>query len=442
MHLVWHRGDLRIHDHPALTTALSRGPVLGIVVLDESILSGTSARRRAWFYANVQALRESYRQRGGTLLVRKGTPWNVLPELVASTGAEAVHALASYTPYGLLRDQKTEASLHRPLYWHPGCYLYEPGTVSKDDGTPYTVYTPFRKRAQKSPLPEPLPSPTKIESPTTAELGTIPEEASDIPLPDAGESKALELLERFLNGGLAHYHLERDGLDGSGVSRLSVYLTLGVLSPRLAASLAAKRGGPGAESWIRELLWRDFMADLLYHYPHMRTEAFDRRWNDLPWQNDPELFEAWCRAKTGIPVIDAAMRELKTTGWISNRPRMIVAQFLVKHLLLPWQWGEKIFKEWLLDGDTANNLGGWHWAGGLGVDAAPYFRVFNLVTQATKHDPEGSWLRRWHPESGGNPEPVSPLIDIAAARARYLEAAKQLSRRPSDLPAPRDPLRR
>jgi deoxyribodipyrimidine photo-lyase len=415
---------------------------LGVVILDDAILNATSARRRAWFYENVRALRESYRQRSGTLLVRRGTPWNVLPELVISTGAEAVHALTSYTPYGLLRDQKTEAALKRPLYWHPGGYLYEPGSVTKKDGTPYTVYTPFRKRAQKRSLPEPLPSPPRISSPSGADIGKIPEEVSDIPLPEAGESKALELLERFLSGGLPHYHLERDGLDGSGVSRLSTYITLGTLSPRLAASLAAKRGGAGAESWINELLWRDFMADLLYHYPHMRTEAFDRRWNDLPWQNDPEPFDAWRHARTGVPVIDAAMRELKETGWISNRSRMIVAQFLVKYLLLPWQWGEEIFKAWLLDGDTASNLGGWHWAGGLGVDAAPYFRVFNLVTQATKHDPDGTWLRRWHPESGGNPEPTSPLIDLPAARARYLEAAKQLSRQPSDLPAHRDPLGR
>jgi deoxyribodipyrimidine photo-lyase len=239
-----------------------------------------------------------------------------------------------------------------------------------------------------------------------------------------------------LERGLDSYHQDRDRLDGSGASRLSPYLTIGVLSPRLVAARAEGVGGRGAEKWIAELLWRDFMADLLYHYPHLRTEAFDRRWQKLPWREDRDLYELWKQGRTGVPVVDAAMRELKATGWISNRARMVAAQFLVKHLLLPWQWGERLFRNWLLDGDAANNLGGWQWAAGLGVDAAPYFRVFNLETQGERHDHDGSWLNRWVPESGGSPHAHDPIVDLSEARRHYLAVAKKASKVAADVPPP------
>ena len=436
MQLVWHRGDLRVHDHPALSTAVADGPALGLVVLDPNILENTSARRRAWFKANVVALRKAYSSRGGTLLVRTGPPWEVVPAVAVQTSATAVHAITSYTPYGLHRDERTEAAQGIPLHWHPGNHVYEPGTVTKDDGTPYVVYSAFARRARHEPVPRPVAAPEAIPGPRVAHGGDVPEDESDIPLPPAGEEVALASFQRFLGEGLRSYHEDRDRLDGSGTSRLSPYLTIGVLSPRLAAVGAEGVGGRGAEKWTAELLWRDFMADLLYHYPHLLTEAFDRRWQALPWREDGELFEAWKQGRTGVPVVDAAMRELRASGWISNRARMVTAQFLVKYLLLPWQWGEKVFREWLLDGDAANNAGGWQWAGGLGVDAAPYFRVFNLESQGQRHDPEGKWLRRWVPESGGSPRAHESIVDLVEARRLYLEEAKAVSAAPTDVPPP------
>ncbi|MCS7067043.1 MAG: deoxyribodipyrimidine photo-lyase [Meiothermus sp.] len=434
MNLVWHRADLRLHDNPALGQALKEGPVLGLVVLDPNILQNTSPRRRAWFYQNVAALREGYARRGGVLLVRQGLPWEVLPQMVGALGVKQVYAVRNFTPYARFRDQKVGSVLPGRVNWLDGQYIHEPGAILKPEGGPYTVFTPFSKRwwaARKPVLLEAPPHLPAVSLPPGFDLGVIPEEASDVPLPPVGEEAALGALEVFLRDKLPRYHQTRDGLAGEGVSRLSYYFTLGVLSPRLAARRALQVGGEGALKWVNELCWRDFSGDLLYHRPEMLTQAFDPRWNDLPWNDDGELFSAWLHGQTGIPVVDACMRELRATGFLSNRGRMVVAQFAVKLALLPWQKCERAFRDLLLDGDNASNLQGWHWAGGLGVDAAPYFRVFNLVTQAETHDPGGAWLRRWVPESGGRPEPYkAQALDLDLARRRYLAAAGQIAKKP------------
>jgi deoxyribodipyrimidine photo-lyase len=187
--------------------------------------------------------------------------------------------------------------------------------------------------------------------------------------------------------------------------------------------------GAGAEKWLIELCWRDFSGDLLWHHPHMAEQAFDPRWDGLPWRDDEALFDAWLHGRTGIPVVDACMRELRATRFVSNRARMVCAQFAVKLALLPWRRCERAFRDLLLDGDTASNLQGWQWAAGLGVDAAPYFRVFNMATQARTHDPDGAWLRCWVPECGGEPAPYgAPVLDPAAARRRYLGVAVAIAR--------------
>lgn len=429
MNLIWHRADLRLHDNPALTQALRAGPTVGLVVLDSEILEATSPRRRAWFAQNVAALRQAYAQRGGHLLVRQGRPWEVLPQVAGQLQAKEVYVTRNYTPYARLRDEKVEAALGRKLRGFAGQYIHEPGSILKPDGGPYTVFTPYSKRwwAATSPqLPEAPLQFLPVELPIAE--GEIPTYTSDIPLPPVGEEAALHILSRFLDTRLENYHLQRDRLDGSGVSRLSYYFTLGVLSPRLAAQQALRRGGEGARKWVAELAWRDFSGDLLWHRPSMRTQSFDPRWEKLGWHHDQELFEAWKQGQTGIPVVDGCMRELNATGFMSNRGRMVVAQALVKLFLLPWTWGERWLKDQLLDGDTASNLQGWQWAGGLGVDAAPYFRVFNMTAQAAQHDPKGDWLRRWVPESGGNPEPYNPVIDLEAARRRYLVLAERIAK--------------
>ncbi|RDI96006.1 deoxyribodipyrimidine photo-lyase [Meiothermus sp. QL-1] len=433
MNLVWHRADLRLHDNPALHQALAQGPLVGLVVLDPQILENTSPRRRAWFYQNVRALRKAYQQRGGTLLVRTGPPWVVLPQVAEALGVRQVFAVRNTTPYAHFRDAKVAAALGRPLHLLPGQYVLEPDRLTKPDGTPYTVFTPFSKRWWAHLAPAPLEAPQRfppVALPPGVEMGEVPEEAPGIPLPPAGEEAALRALEDFLANKLPFYAKTRDALDGKGVSRLSYYFTLGVLSPRLAVQRALRVGGEGAQKWVNELCWRDFSGHLLHHHPEMMRRAIDPRWEALPWNDDLELFQAWLEGQTGIPVVDAAMRELRATGFLSNRGRMVVAQFAVKLALLPWQKCERAFRDLLLDGDNASNLQGWQWAGGLGVDAAPYFRVFNLIGQAEQHDPEGSWLERWVPESEGRPGPYkTPLVDLAKARQRYLEAAQRIARR-------------
>lgn len=432
MNLVWHRADLRLHDNLALTEALQSGPALGLVVLDPNILQNTTPRRRAWFYQNTAALREAYARRGGTLLVRTGLPWEVLPQVVAELGIQKVFAVHNSTPYARYRDAQVADALHGRIGWFDGQYIHEPDAIVKPDGGPYTVFTPYSRRWWAATQSTLLEAPTyfpPLNLPPGYGLGSIPQEASDIPLPPVGEEAALRVLEVFLRDKLPTYHQTRDGLAGEGVSRLSCYFTLGVLSPRLAAQKALQVGGEGARKWVNELCWRDFSGDLLYHRPQMMTQAFDPRWEYLPWNDDSELFEAWLEGQTGIPVVDGCMRELQATGFLSNRGRMVVAQFAVKLALLPWQKCERAFRNLLLDGDNASNLQGWHWAGGLGVDAAPYFRVFNLVTQAETNDPKGEWLKRWVPESGGSARPYkTPVLDLDVARRRYLAAAEKIAK--------------
>lgn len=418
MFLVWHRADLRLADHPALWEALRSGPLVGLVVLDPNNLAAASPRRRAWFLENVRTLREAYRKRGGSLWVRQGLPWEEVPKAARALSAKAVYALKSYTPYGRHRDQRVREALPVPLHLLPAPHLIPP-----DLPRAYRVYTPFSRNFQG--VDPPLPEPEAL--PSGPEEGEIPRESPDIPLPEPGEGAAWEKLLSFLEDKLPRYPQERDRLDGEGGSRLSPYFTLGVLSPRQAAWEALKRGGEGARKWVSELLWRDFSYHLLYHFPWMRERALDARYEALPWQEDEELFLAWYLGKTGVPLVDAAMRELHATGFLSNRARMAVAQFAVKYLLLPWQKAEARFKDLLLDGDTPQNLQGWQWAGGLGVDAAPYFRVFNLVEQGRRHDPEGAWLRRWAPEYPSY-EPKEPVVDLGEARRRYLELAQRLVR--------------
>lgn len=415
MYVVWHRADLRLGDHPALQEALRQGTVVGLVVLDPNNLKTTS-RRRAWFLENVRALREAYRKRGGSLWVLEGYPWEKVPESVKKLKAHAVYALASYTPYGLYRDARVRDALSNPLHLIPATHLIPP-----DLPKGYRVYSRFRRHFQGTAAP--LPVPEKL--PWVGEEGEIPLETSDIHLPEAGEEAAQRELTSFLEQKLGRYHLDRDRLDGEGGSKLSYYFTLGVLSSRQAAWEALKREGEGAKKWVSELLWRDFSYHLLYHFPAMTEKPLDPRFALLPWSQDEDLFRAWYHGKTGVPLVDAAMRQLWSTGFVSNRARMVVAQFAVKYLLLPWKRAEKAFKDLLVDGDTCQNVQGWQWAGGLGVDAAPYFRVFNPVEQGRKHDPEGTWLQRFAPEYPSY-EPKNPVVELQEARRRYLSLAQKL----------------
>jgi deoxyribodipyrimidine photo-lyase len=433
--IVWHRGDLRTHDHPALVTALQTGPAIGLVVFDDNILYATSARRRALFALHVSALRASCASRGGLLFVRTGKPEEVLPQFVREVAQRipvaGIHALRSYSPCGTARDRAVANATLVPIHWHDGLYVHSPGTIRTTSNSAFSVYAAYRKAWRAAGVPEPFDSPRNIDSPAQlapVPIGEIPSYESDVILPAAGEDNALRRATSFLDKRVANYGDTRDKLDGSGSSQLSVDITIGALSTRTIVAAAWERRGAGPAKWIDEIIWRDFLADMLFHRPELVTEPFSTRWNAFQWNESESDFAAWRDGRTGIPAVDAAMRQLHHAGWISNRARMVAAQFLTKHLRIHWTRGARVFHDWLLDGDVASNTGNWQWSAGLGIDNAPYFRVFNPVTQATQHDPDGAWIRKWVPESNGDPRPQpNAIVDLKHARREYLAEAARTS---------------
>jgi deoxyribodipyrimidine photo-lyase len=464
--LWWIRRDLRLADNQALAAALSHGPrVIPVFVLDPTLLDSAymGEKRLAFLFGGLRTLDEDLRQRGGQLILRRGDPSEELASLVEGTGAEAIYAEEDHSPYARQRDQRVAERL--PLTLTPGLTVQPADAVRKADGDPYVVYTPYRRSWKALPMPRPrdvLPAPASIQVPS--ELGSLkipaePALPAGVPFP-WGEAEAHRRLERFLEGGdppVYRYASGRDRLDLDGTSRLSPYLRFGMISARQAvvSALHAIEAAPdsdaeeGAQTWLDELIWREFYISILHHFPEVRQGSFRPEYRDLAWENDEDAFQAWCQGRTGYPVVDAAMRQLVETGWMHNRARMIVASFLVKDLLIDWRWGERFFMQHLVDGDPAANNGGWQWSAGTGTDAAPYFRIFNPVLQGQKHDPEGVYIRRWVPELADVPDKYlhapwempehlqedvgcvigqdypAPIIDHSWARTRTLEAFRQ-----------------
>jgi deoxyribodipyrimidine photo-lyase len=438
----WVRRDLRLNDNPTLQESLSAGPVLPVFIFDAGLFERASEARRNFLTTSLQVLNRSLQERGSYLVIRRGDPGAVLRELLAETGADRIFAEEDYTPYARKRDAKIAADL--PLTLIPGQLVHAPGQVLKADGTPYTVFTPFSKVWKKTIPPHiaPIPVQEQIATIDGIRAGTIPEapEHPDFP---AGEMAARQRLDRFLADGVFAYQETRNRYDLEGTSRLSPYLHFGLLSLRTAVfgALQAMRQAEdqerakSAEIWLNELIWREFYVHILYHFPYVLKRSFRSQYDRIRWANDEGDFAAWKAGQTGFPVVDAAMRQLKETGWMHNRLRMIVASFLVKNLLVDWRWGEQWFMENLVDGDVAANNGGWQWTAGTGTDAAPYFRVFNPVLQSKKFDPEGEFIRKWIPklahldakvihapwekmeQTPGYPEPI---IDLKFSRERAL----------------------
>jgi deoxyribodipyrimidine photo-lyase len=400
----WLRRDLRLTDNAALHASLEAGSVIPVFILDPTFDSA-SARRKEFLYEGLHALDKELRERNSYLVIRTGQPLEVLRQLMQETGATQIFAEEDFTPYARKRDLAIEHYL--PLTLVSGQTVHRPTAVLKADGNPYTVYTPYSK-AWKAKLPVQIklyPAPEKINTPSNIHSEPLPGYKVS-PLFVADEKEALVRLEEFLFKKIYLYGEDRNRMDLDGTSSLSPYLRFGMLGLRQAVSvaqqaLAEARGGASsksAEVWLNELIWREFYIQILYHFPHVSKTAFNPSLANIPWRNDESEFQAWKDGRTGVPVVDAAMRQLKEIGWMHNRARMIVASYLVKDLLIDWRWGEAWFMENLLDGDVAANNGGWQWTAGTGTDAAPYFRIFNPILQSAKFDPHGDYIRKWIPE--------------------------------------------
>ena len=447
--VVWFRRDLRLSDHAALTEAIAGArTVVPLFVLDEQLLTRV-APARAWFLLGALAeLDRSLRERGSGLIVRGGDPAETVPQVAREVDASVVLASGDVTPYARTRDVAVAAALRREgrsLELREGLMLADPASVRTGAGRPYTVFTPFWRKLQQEPRRSLLPPPTSITSPTDllAEPFEAPQEPPLPGLPGPGETAAQARLERWVATGLADYGGGRERLDGSGSSQLGADLHFGTLSPRQVEA-AAEELGPEAEPFTRQLAWRELYHHHLYHQaseprpPSALVSAFRAE------ADDPQAVAAWREGRTGIPTVDAGMRQLVATGWMSNRARLITASFLTRHLLMDWRIGERHFLAHLIDGDVANNRGGWEWSAGVGLDAQPWFRILNPVRQGQRFDPDGRWVRQWLPELAEvpdryihapweSPQPVSgypaPIVDLAEGRARALAAFRAATQR-------------
>lgn len=421
--LLWFRRDLRLTDLPALLDAAGGdAEVLACFVLDPRLTASSGPRRLAHLQAALHQLDAAL---GGRLHVAAGLPHQCIPVLATRVGATSVHISADYSPFGVRRDAAVRAALGPvPLVASGSPYLVAPGRVTKADGTPYRVFTPYFQAWLRHGWRRPADT-----GPDTARWIALPGGAAVPaagPQPGTGESAALAQWREFVDGGLPGYARNRDRPDLDLSSRMSVHLKFGTIHPRtLAADL-----GAADQAYLRELAFRDFYAAVLHFWPASAWHNWNRAFDRIQVDDDAaarSAFERWKAGSTGFPIVDAGMRQLNQTGFMPNRVRMITASFLVKDLHLPWQWGARWFLEQLSDGDLASNQHGWQWCAGSGTDAAPYFRVFSPSAQAAKFDPAGDYVRRWVPELGG-PDYPAPMVDHATERLEALRRFEALGR--------------
>ncbi|WP_028454950.1 cryptochrome/photolyase family protein [Chitinilyticum litopenaei] len=412
--LVWLRRDLRLHDHAALYHALKSGqPVIPVFVFDTDILAGLPKddRRVEFIWESLKQLKAELLKHGGDLVVRHGRACELIPQLAAEFGASAVYTNHDYEPSAIYRDQcVTKALAEKGLQLHTfkDQVVFERAEVLTKTGGMYSVFTPY-KRAWLAQLNDfylrPYPVARYLQQlarlpaqyfPSLKELGFARSNLAGLNMPvglKGGEQLFADFCQR-----IDRYHEARDFPAVKGPSYLSVHLRFGTVSVRELAAYAYRHGGAGAETWLSELIWREFYMQILWHRPEVVGHAFKPEYDALPFPNREDWFAAWCEGRTGFPIVDAAMRQLNQTGYMHNRLRMIVASFLVKDLLIDWRWGERYFAEKLIDFDLAANNGGWQWAASTGCDAQPYFRIFNPVSQSEKFDGEGKFIKRYCPE--------------------------------------------
>lgn len=424
--VFWFRRDLRLHDNAGLFEALNKADeVLPIFIFDSKILDKLEDKddaRVTFIHDALHKIQSTLVEHGSSLKVFHGKPEEIFETLIHDTNIDAVFTNRDYEPYAKERDQSVKQILEKKgilFETFKDQVIFEGHEVLKDDGTPYTVFTPYSKK-WKSKIEETtfhsFPSENLFHKfikigpepfPTLQDIGFI---RSKLIFPESTVSEKL----------IRNYAETRDIPSVAGTSRLSVHFRFGTISIRQKAAKATRLN----EKYFNELIWRDFYSSILQHFPYISESSFKPAYERIQWINNPEQFSAWCEGKTGYPLVDAGMRELKATGFMHNRIRMVVASFLTKHLLIDWRWGAAWFARYLLDFDLASNQGGWQWAAGCGVDAAPYFRVFNPELQRQKFDPQNIYIKKWVPEWGTMAYP-KPVVEHTMARDRCLRVFKE-----------------
>lgn len=419
--VFWFRRDLRLEDNVGLYHALQSGhPVLPVFIFDTGILDRLEEkadRRVTFITAALGELNKKLMAAGSSLKVLHGTPETAFQKILGEYEIKAVFTNRDYEPYAIARDEKIAGLLRNsgiPFHTFRDQVIFEKNEVHKSDGTPYTVFTPFSRAWKKQLTPQhtatfdtakysgnflktspaAIPRPEEIGFNDTATVSPVPVINSDI---------------------IRNYHLTRDIPSLEGTTRLGVHLRFGTVSIRSLARTALDLN----ETWLNELIWREFFMSILWHFPHVTDKSFRPKYDAILWRNNEEEFARWCGGMTGYPIVDAGMRELNATGFMHNRVRMITASFLAKHLLIDWRWGEAYFAGRLLDYELSSNNGNWQWAAGTGCDAAPYFRIFNPAEQTRKFDSGLAYVHRWVPELNSRSYPL-PVVDHAMARERAL----------------------
>jgi deoxyribodipyrimidine photo-lyase len=458
MQVHWHRRDFRLADSLGLSRATADRPVVGLFVVDEGIHGYASPVRVAFVLSALSSLREAYRDRGGELLVRRGDPAAIVPDVADRIDADVVTAATDYSNLATRRDETVAAELSAidaDFERHHDGVLVPPGTLTTTDGDPYSVFTYYGRKwhDREHDAPVPAPDPAALSDPglDPGAIPTLAELEYQEPkpaVPPASPDAAHERLEAFVDGPIYSYAETRDYPAAGGTSRLSANLRFGTVGvrtvyERTAAAMASAEDDAARES-VREfqnqLAWRDFYTEQLAHTPSMVAANLTSFEAPIEWENDEHQFEAWTAGETGYPIVDAGMRQLRDEGWLHNRVRMIVASFLTKDLRIDWRWGYGWFRETLLDHDPANDAGGWQWAASTGTDAQPFFRIFNPTSQAEKYDPDGEYVREYvteladvptdaihdWPNLGATersefaPEYPAPIVDHAEAREAAL----------------------
>jgi deoxyribodipyrimidine photo-lyase len=424
--IFWYRRDLRLHDNAGLYHALKGDlPVLPLFIFDKNILDALEDRqdRRVTFiHQQIQRLSEELKKLGSSILVKYGKPEEVWIEILQQYEVKAVYTNHDYEPYARERDAKISrllSSRNIPFYTFKDQTIFEKDEILKDDGKPYTVFTPYSRKWKKQlndfflksyPNEKYFYRFLKISSLPLIRLQEMGFVESDYRFPTSEIRQEL----------LVRYGESREFPAMQGTSRVSVHLRFGTVSIRELA----RKGLIFSEKWLNELIWRDFYMMILWHFPHAAASAFNPAYDHIAWINNEKDFEAWCKGETGYPMVDAGMRELNETGFMHNRVRMITACFLTKHLLIDWRWGEAYFAKKLIDFELSSNNGGWQWASGSGCDAAPYFRIFNPTLQAQKFDKDFQYIKKWVPEFGQLSYP-KPIVNHEFARDRALEVYKK-----------------